>query len=164
MGVDYSGPERRGGKDRRGSGNRRHAIRKFFMSLKLCDRRGALDRRGGLDRREGLAKSYQKEMIIRILKRSIIKNWDPEKAKMTYLWDKGLRAITFEQFKTGQDLDVEIALPGVRNRLVLRAKVTRTRKVFTEHGFATEMDVQFVGATDKDILEINNLIWSEGDV
>jgi len=164
MGVDYSGPERRSGKDRRGETGRRHGARKFFMSLKICNRRSDCDRRVGLDRREGLAKSYQKDMIIKILKRSIIKNWDPDKAKMTYLWGKGLRAITFEKFQVGQDIDVEIALPGVRNRLKVRGKVMRTKKVFTEHGFATEMDVQFIGISDKDLVEINNLIWSDGEI
>jgi hypothetical protein len=164
MGVDYSGLERRSGKERRGAGPRRGGAKRFFMSLKLCDRRASFDRRGGLDRREGLARSFQKEMIIKILKRSIVKGWNPDKAKMTYLWDKGLRAVTFERFGAGQGVEVEIALPGVRNRLVLRGKVMKTKKVFTEHGFATEMDVQFIGTTDADILEINNLIWSDGEV
>ena len=164
MSVEHAGTDLRSGKDRRGGLSRRHVKGGFFMLLKCFDRRDVVDRRGGLDRREELAKNFHKEMIVKIFKTSVIKKWDPEKAKMTYLWDKGLRAVSFKSFQTGQDVSVEIALPGVRNHLMLSGKITRTKKVFTERGFATEMDVQFFNIGEKEIVEINNLIWSDGEV
>ncbi|HRZ86925.1 MAG TPA: hypothetical protein P5287_03835 [bacterium] len=159
-----SGPDRRTAKQRRESANRRRtAAKSLLRALTLTERRKRDERRAGLDRREELAKGYQKEQIIRIHDRSLIKR-DPEKAKMTYIWEKGLRAISFRDFKIGDKVDVAITLPGYRRKLRLSGSVMRTRKVFTDHGFATEVDVKFQSIGDKEKLEINNLLWSDGDL
>ncbi len=152
--------ERRFGKDRRAGGDRRtdgHAP--WLIRLKLVDKRGSLDRRAGLDRRASLRSDFHHEGIIEIRQKRMIKSWDCAKAKMTYLWDTGLEAITFARFKEGAAVEVSLTTPqGVMS---LSGHVLRYRKVFTERGFATEMDVQFDVVSDHQKAVINQIIWGD---
>ncbi len=152
--------ERRKGKDRRAASERRHAIKKiWFMSIGLVEKRGPLDRRAGLDRRQDFRGQYRREAIIEVKHRGIIKSWDCSKAKMTYLWDSGLEAITFAPFQKGKA--VEVVVHTHQGRLAIAGYVLRVQKLFTDHGFATQMDVQFNGIDDHKRAVIHQMLWGD---
>ena len=129
------------------------------MSIGLLEKRGPLDRRSGLDRRGDLSNTYRREAIVEITKKTMIKHWDSAKAKMTYLWDTGLKAIAFANFEKGRA--VEVLINTHQGRLALPGHVLRLQKVFTERGFATEMDIQFEHMDDRKRALINQIIWGD---
>ena len=151
---------RRSGKDRRGGAERRQAKKKsWLMCIQLMEKRGGMDQRSGLDRRVDYSSEYHHEALIEISKRGMIKSWDSSKAKMTYLWQTGIKAITFANFQKGKAVQVILNRPG--GRLVLPGRVLRMQKLFTEHGFATEMDVQFDRLDDFKRAVINQILWGD---
>lgn len=152
--------EKRSGKDRRVDHERRHAKKSLWiMAISLLEKRGGMDRRSGLDRRTSVSADFRKEGLIEITQKGMIRRWDPVKAKMTYLWDSGLKAIAFADFKKGSA--VEVLLNTHQGRIALPGHVLRIQKVFTEHGFATEMDVQFEALDDYKRALINQILWGD---
>ena len=152
--------EKRAGKDRRADADRRGVKKKvWFMTIGLVDKRGPLDRRAGLDRREDLTADFRREALVQISRKGMIKHWDSAKAKMTYLWDTGMKVITFSSFEKGAA--VEVTVNTHQGRMVLPGHVLRFQKLFTEHGFATEMEVQFEALNDSKRALINELIWGD---
>ena len=152
--------EKRSGKERRNRSERRLLPKKsWFMSIRLVEKRDGMDRRSGLDRRFQLASDYRREAIVEIVQKGMIKRWDCAKAKMTYFWDTGLKAITFANFQKGKA--VEVAVETHQGRLFLPGHVLRMQKIFTQRGFATEMDVQFEAMDDHKRALINELIWGD---
>ncbi len=152
--------EKRTGNDRRAASERRLGSKKpWLMRISLIEKRGGLDRRSGLDRRAELSSDYHHEAIIEVTKKGMIKHWDSAKAKMTYLWDTGLKAITFADFHKGRA--VEVTVNTHQEKLVLLGHVLRIQKIFTERGFATEMDIQFESMDDRKRAFINQIIWGD---
>ena len=152
--------ERRAGKDRRERADRRQGkIKPWIMSISLIEKRSGLDQRSGLDRRGNLSAEYHHEALIEIAQKRMIKRWDSAKAKMTYLWDSGLKAITFSDFQKGKL--VEVKVPFHQGILTLPGHVLRFQKVFTQRGFATEMEIQFETLNDHKRAVLNQIIWGD---
>jgi hypothetical protein len=152
--------EKRSGKERRSSAERRKATHKTkFMTIALLSHRADMTRRGGLDRREEWKSSYHKQALVEISQRALIKRWDSAKGKMTYLWDSGLKAITFAACQVGDA--VEVTIHTHQGDLLMPGRVHHIQKIFTEHGFAAEMDVQFDAIDDFKRALINQIIWGD---
>ncbi|MDP8262227.1 MAG: hypothetical protein P9M13_02865 [Candidatus Ancaeobacter aquaticus] len=155
--------DKRNGTERRGTPRRKPIKVGLLNRLRIVYRRTGGDRRSGLDRRDGISSEYRKDLIIKVTKKFLLMTKQPEKAKMTYIWRTGLRAITFETVKARQVLEISIQRTPEEQPLILLGKILKTRKIFTEHGFATEADVQFCDLTEHQKKVIKDLIWSDAE-